>query len=76
MKCPFCEREMVAGTLSGDGRSPVLWEMEGKKLGVLDKLGGKGALKDVEYHPLSGFTIKADYCPYCKKMMFDTEIVP
>lgn len=77
MNCPFCGKEMTAGTLTcSDGRGRVIWEAADKKLSFLDKLGGKGALKGGEFHPLSGVTIKADYCPFCKKMIFDTEIVP
>ena len=77
MKCPFCGKEMAAGTLTcSDGRGKIIWEAADKKLSFLDKLGGKGALKCWEFHPFSGYTIKADYCPSCKKMIFDTEITP
>ncbi len=36
MKCPFCEREMIEGVMSGDGRSKVYWETPEAKLGVMD----------------------------------------
>ena len=72
MRCPFCGKEMRKGVLSGDGRSKVFWEHENEKLGVMDKLFGKGMI-DAEYS-LSKFKIQADYCDDCKKMIFSTDI--
>lgn len=72
MKCPFCNEEMHPGIMSGDGRSKVYWEPLGEKLGIMDKLVGKGMV-DAEYS-LAKFSIKTDYCVYCKKMIFDTDI--
>lgn len=61
MKCPFCEKEMKKGVMSGDGKSKIFWEPQNEKLGVMDKLVGKGM-------------IEADYCDGCKKMIFSTNI--
>lgn len=72
MKCPFCAKEMINGIMSGDGRSKIFWEPQHEKLGMLDKLAGKGMI-DAEYS-LSKFKIQADYCCECQKMVFSTNI--
>lgn len=74
MTCPFCQEEMATGVLTGDGRSKVFWEPEEKKLGVMDRMFGNGALSSATY-AFSTFKIKANYCPRCKKMIIDTDIV-
>ena len=72
MKCPFCEGEMKKGVMSGDGRSKVFWEPENEKLGLMDKIVGKGII-DADYS-LTKFKIQSDYCQTCKKMIFTTNI--
>ena len=72
MKCPFCNKEMIRGIMSGDGRSKVYWEADGEKVGVLEKICGK-AMIDAEY-TLTKFKIHTEYCVDCKKMIFDTGI--
>ncbi len=72
MKCPFCEKEMKRGIMSGDGRSKIFWEPENEKLGVIDKIVGKGMI-DAEYS-LTKFKIRTEYCDECKKMIFSTNI--
>ncbi len=72
MKCPFCEKEMKKGVMSGDGRSKIFWEPQNEKLGVMDKLVGKGMI-EADYS-LGKFKIQADYCDCCKKMIFRTNI--
>jgi hypothetical protein len=72
MNCPFCGKEMQHGTITGDGRSPVCFEPVGKKIDFLDKMIGVGRL-DVK-NSLMKFSIEADYCTHCKKMIFDTDI--
>ncbi len=73
MDCPFCGREMQQGILSGDGRSNVTFKPGEKKTGEFDRFLGIGKVTAAR-HGLSTFTIDADYCTYCKKMIFDTEI--
>lgn len=72
MKCPFCDNEMQSGKITGDGRSKVHWIPEGDKPGILESMIGKGRI-DAEY-TLTKFSIEANYCGQCKKMIFDTEI--
>lgn len=73
MNCPYCEKEMKKGIISGDGRSGVYWKAGEKRTDFKDKLGGTGKLKAVKYS-LAVFEIQACYCPKCKKMIFDTEV--
>lgn len=73
MKCPFCGKETVSGQITGDGRSQVHFEPNGKKINALDKALGVGII-DVKYSKMRKFSIDADYCPDCRKMMFDTEV--
>lgn len=72
MKCPFCERKMQKGVISGDGRRKIFWEPQNEKLGVMDRIVGKGMI-DADYS-LAIFKIHADYCKVCKKMIFSTNI--
>lgn len=73
MKCPYCGKEMQKGILSGDGRANVTWKAGEKKTGEFDRLIGIGKVTAAK-HTLTTFTIEAEYCIYCKKMIFDTEI--
>ena len=61
MKCPFCEKEMRKGILSSNDRCKIFWEPEDEKLGIMDRMFGKGI-------------VEADYCEACKKMIFSTNI--
>ena len=72
MKCPFCEKEMIKGTMMGDGRTKIRWEPEGEKIGLIEQLVGIGRI-DAEYS-FTKFKIHADYCEHCKKMIFTTNI--
>ena len=73
MICPFCEKEMQQGILSGDGRQAVTWKAGSSKTGAFDRLFGIGKVTAAEY-TLTTFSIEAQYCPGCKKMIFDTGI--
>ena len=73
MQCPFCNKEMQPGILSGDGRSRITFKPGEKKTGWFDRLIGIDNLTAAKY-TLTTFTIDADYCPGCKKMIFDTDI--
>lgn len=64
---------MQKGIISGDGRSEVYWKAGGKKANFMDKLSGTGKLEAVNYS-LATFTIEADYCAACKKIIFETAI--
>ena len=73
MTCPICGKEMTHGTITGDGRSGVYWNVPDVKTSLFDKLAGIGKITAANY-TLTTFTIEADYCSTCHKMMFDTDI--
>ena len=73
MNCPYCGKEMQQGILSGDGRSAVTFKAGDKKTGAFDRFIGIGKVTAAK-SSLTTFTIEADYCPACKKMIFDTDI--
>ena len=72
MKCPYCGGAMQKGVISGDGRSRVCWKA-GERVTFLDKINGLGKIKAAKY-TLAVFSIEADYCFTCKKMIFETDI--
>ena len=59
MKCPYCEQEMVEGTLRSQ-KIPT-WFQKGEKSGV--KIPVK---KHFTYNETAGY-----YCDRCKKMIID-----
>ncbi len=73
MVCPFCGKEMEKGILSGDGRSAVRWKAGDKKAGFSDTIADQGRVTAAK-HTIAAFTIEADYCSECHKMIFDTEV--
>lgn len=42
------------------------------KLSFVDKIVGKGIVTGATYK--LGFKIETQYCPHCKKMIFDTDV--
>ncbi len=70
MICPFCGDEMKKCFLSGDGRSKVRLAGEGDKIGIFDKICGKGEIKETEYI-WADFRIKCDYCRKCGKIIMN-----
>ncbi len=75
MKCPFCDKEMQQGIISGDGRSNVTWESEAKKISAFDRFFGIGVgVVTAAKRSLTKFRIEASYCDICRKMIFDTDI--
>lgn len=65
---------MQSGCIKGDSRSSVLWIEKDSKKYFWDKLIDRYLITAAK-HTLWSFTIEADYCPKCKKMIFDTDIV-
>lgn len=68
-----CDQEMQGGIISGSGRSGVYWKKGDKKANFMDILSGTGLIKAAKYTLLS-FTIEANYCETCKKVIFETDI--
>ena len=71
--CPFCGKQMEAGILSGDGRSPVTWKQGNKKAGLMDIISGAGTVTAAK-RTLTAFTIETRYCPDCRRMIFETDV--
>lgn len=78
MTCPYCSKEMIPGTIRFDGRSRMRWhaddDTKSRSDRFWDSLGGVGELTGVKYNWGGTGTIKCDYCPGCKKMIFETDI--
>lgn len=79
MICPFCDREMKSGTIHFDGRARMRWfaddESKSRSDRFWDSLGGVGELTGAEYNWAGDGKFKSDYCPSCKKMVFETDIL-
>ncbi|MDO5151389.1 MAG: PF20097 family protein [Oscillospiraceae bacterium] len=73
MKCPYCNKEMIKGVVSGDGRSTVIFSEGIKPTKLLDRLDGSGALIP-QKRTLSRFLIDACFCKDCKKLIIDTDV--
>jgi len=78
MTCPYCNTEMQPGTIHFDGRSRMRWRADDDNKSRSDRfwdsLGGVGELTEVKYNWGGAGTIKSNYCPACKIMIFETDI--
>ncbi len=76
MKCPYCEKEMVEGTLSGDMRSILTFSPDDKPLRWYDRLAGTGRLTAAMKGSWYTYTykVKAQFCNVCKKIIIDTDV--
>ena len=73
MICPYCNREMKKGILSGDARHGVHWKEGAKRAGFADNLSGSNTVAAAQCGFLL-FTIETHFCPDCKKMIIDTDV--
>lgn len=74
MKCPYCDQEMQQGEILADPRGGMVFQQEGQKIGFFDGLAGVGRIEAARGSGWTKTRIPADYCPRCKKMIFDTEV--
>ncbi len=70
MKCPYCKREMTAGTLSGHGGSMLKFTPQNAPRSFF---GSGKVIRNARYD-LSRFEIKSNYCESCQKMIFDARM--
>jgi hypothetical protein len=70
MKCPYCEKEMISGTIYGD-RYRMGWMPKNKKL-ILAIWMNK-PIKLGEWYGFGRSRVDADYCYNCKKMIIDVK---
>ena len=76
MNCPYCGGPMEHGEITGDGRGKVRWVPEGELPTKLDRFFAdpyRRRLTGATYKMFC-FWIQSDYCPKCRKMIFDTDI--
>ena len=73
MECPYCGNEMQTGVLSGNDRSQITWKSGEKEASLFDKLMGNGKLTAANYGAAS-FSVAANFCDACKKMIIDTDV--
>ena len=73
MLCPYCDKEMTPGNLTGDPRGRVRFLQEGQKLTLGDALCGIGNLEAAQYK-IGSFNIPCHYCSRCKKLIIETAI--
>ena len=79
MQCPYCGGEMHSGEITVAGSSlhnHLIW-FEGEPMPKQRKLFGihkNGKLMQMPYVGMR-FWLPADYCPKCKKMIFETQII-
>lgn len=72
MKCPYCDRNAGRNYIWKRKKRCIL-EKGCKKANFMDILSGTGIIKAAKYTLLS-FTIEANYCEACKKVIFETDI--
>lgn len=77
MTCPYCDKEMQKGTISGIRTGGLQWLPEEKSSDVWEKLdramGVTGRIEAARYN-FAGFQIDAHYCKDCQKLIVDTAI--
>lgn len=76
MTCPYCGSEMRHGEITAD--STIVRWIEGRepqsKLRKFFTLPTKGKLLKIPHFAFTPW-IPADFCPKCRKMIFETEII-
>lgn len=74
MECPFCHKPMEPGHLNVMRSSPV-WYPDDRKISGIDRFfGGIGTLLAPE-KTWSQMIFPGHFCPTCKKMILDTDII-
>lgn len=74
MRCPYCDKEMQAGVIRGDGRETPRFIRNGeKKHSLADYINGKGALT-VNFS-WNKFLLDANYCTSCKKFVIENDVL-
>lgn len=79
MQCPYCGGTMRSGEITVTGSSlhnHLVW-FEGEPMSKKRKLFGihkTGKLMQMPYVGIQ-FWLPADFCPKCKKMIFETDII-
>ena len=72
MNCPYCDREMISGTIATNHNQPRFVE-DGRRLTFGESISGVGALTATTSNGIVN-SIPAHYCPACRKMIIDTGV--
>lgn len=72
MKCPYCDREMISGTIAANRDKPRFVE-DGRRLTFGESISGVGMLTATTSNGIVNST-PACYCPACRKMIIDTGV--
>ena len=75
MLCPYCNKEMIDGNLSCDGRSSLIFSPGDKRMSFFDLIGGSGRLTAANGGAWAGIRVKANFCRPCQKIIIDTDVV-
>lgn len=68
MKCPYCDKEMIAGRIYED-RYALKWVAEENNRGLLNVLPFVEGIKLT----LNDISVKVHYCPDCRKFIIDQD---
>lgn len=77
MTCPFCSSDMQHGKIVADPRRKLRWLPSTAQPTATEKFlaySQFGQLTGVTYSMLDSAAVEADFCPNCRKMIFDTDI--
>ena len=79
MKCPYCGDQMKSGVIQYDSRCRLRWRSDGDTRSHLDRffdeMDGVGLLTESKVSLWGIGRIPGDYCPSCKKLIIETDII-
>ena len=79
MKCPYCNEQMQSGMIRYDSRSGLRWTSDTDNRSGWDKffdaLARIGQLTAAEENGWTTGCVAANFCPTCKKIIIETDIV-
>lgn len=71
MKCPYCGRIMIRGSIAGDGRGPLVWIPDSEKeKGFLDRITTEHAVL-AKAKVISKTKLSCYRCLACNKIVVD-----
>jgi predicted RNA-binding Zn-ribbon protein involved in translation (DUF1610 family) len=70
-KCPYCGRNMILGSIAGDGRGPIVWIPDSEKeKGFLDRITTEHSVL-AKAKILKRTRLDSYQCLSCKKIIVD-----
>lgn len=74
MLCPYCNKDMIDGNISCDGRSGLLFSKGDKRMPFGEMIDGTGRLTAAKQKLWTGIVVKAQFCKDCRKIIIDTDV--